>query len=400
MLRTFLVLFSLAFGLGYSASAQSAAGSDSFRVVTWNLEWWGDGSVHNIARQVSKTHTLLTAIDADFYGFQEIVSVDSFQQLVSRLPNGPWDAVVSTYGSSAPTPQSSNYAGAQKLGFLYKPAQFRNVTSRAFMLGHPYTYGDFASGRYPLLVQGELLCRNGSWKPMAFIVLHAKASSDNSSCNRREEGSYLMKDSLDRKFAGQDFLILGDFNDDLDTSICTDTRASAYANFVADSIVAPAYKAITLPLTLAGERSTDGYSSLIDHFIASATFGNTYIPGSARSLRRFVGTQVTNYTSDVSDHYPVLSTYRRPTNALGVSTTTVGTIDVFPNPATQVIQVSGTTTSVGYSVYDLTGRILKQGVLEPVAATVPVGELPAGTYLLQIRPETSREAAWLRFVKQ
>ncbi len=399
MRRIFYALISLfCFSQLPSALAQSSA--DSFRVVTWNLEWWGSGSPHNTGRQVSKTQTLLETINADFYGFQEIVNVDSFQNMVARLPNGPWESIVSSYASLAPTPSNFNYERAQKLGFLYRPSQFRNVRSRAFLSGHPYAYGDFASGRYPMLVEGELRCSNNSWQPMSFIVLHAKAMTDNSSCNRREEGAYILKDTLDRKFSGKEFLILGDFNDDLDTSICGDRRFGAYRDFVRDSVGPDSYQCLTLPISLAGERSSDAYPSLIDHFIASRPLARYYINGSARSLRSLANATVSSYSKDISDHYPVQATFYRPASALLIeSVSPTAACSLFPNPVQSQLQVNGLQDAAAYQVIDLLGRVLQVGVLDPFNPMLPVSSLPSGTYLLQLNQKNG-PAQWLRFVKQ
>lgn len=398
MSRFFYFLLSLfCFFLQPLASARGSA--DSFRVVTWNLEWWGSGSPHNTGRQVSKTQTLLETINADFYGFQEIVNVDSFRNMVSRLPDGPWEGIVSPYATLASTPASPSYAGAQKLGFLYRPSQFRNVRSRAFLDGHPYAYGDFASGRYPFLVEGELRCSDNSWQPMSFIVLHAKAMTDNSSCNRREEGAYILKDTLDRKFSGKEFLILGDFNDDLDTSICSDRRFGAYSDFVRDSIGPNSYQCLTLPISLAGERSSDAYPSLIDHFIASRPLAAHYVDGSARSLRSLANATVSSYSKDVSDHYPVQTTFYRPAGALSVDAfVQPAAYTLFPNPVQTQLQVSGLPDAAAWQVIDLLGRTLLVGVLTPAQPMLSVENLPAGTYLLQLNVKAA-QAQWLRFVK-
>ncbi len=384
---------------GSAARAQPAA--DSFRVVTWNLEWWGSGAAPRAGQQVAQTQTLIERIGADFYGFQELVNLDSFRNMVARLPGGPWEATISSYASLAPTPAGPAYEGAQKLGFLYRPSQFRKVRSRAFLEGHPYAYADFASGRYPFLVEGELRCADGSWQPVSFFILHAKAMSDNSSCNRREEGAYIFKDSLDRKYKGKEFLILGDFNDDLDTSICTDRTYGAYKNFVSDSVGPYAYNCLTLPISLAGARSNDRYTSLIDHFIASAPFARYYIPGSARSLRELANATVESYSRTVSDHYPVQTTFYRPASALSVggSTPQAAACMVFPNPVQARVQVRGLSGPVAYQVIDLLGRTVQGGVLDGAQPTCSVEALAPGTYLLCIAaPDVP--AQWLRFVKE
>lgn len=395
MCRRFLCSLGLWCAAAGSAFAQNAA--DTLNVVNWNLEWWADGSTHYAPTQVRYTEALMNAIGADVYALEEVVNVDSLAAVSRRLQRGPWAAVVSPYGSAAASPASSSYAGAQKLALLYRTAVFRNVSSRAFLKGNPYAYSDFASGRYPFLVSGELKGIDGIWRAVSFIVLHAKAQSDDNSCARRTSGAVTLKDSLDSGMPYNRFLLLGDFNDDLKGTICTAGGVSAYKPFVDDSSDAVSYRSLTLPLSRAGVSSVNGYSGMIDHVIASDEMAAYYVPGSAQVLRTFVRSVVPSYSNDVSDHYPVRTRYVLNGRGLGTSAPAQPVVQLFPNPAQDAVMLTGPAGPAAYAVYDATGRPVEAG-----AASFPirleVRSWAPGVYAVEVREGNGR-AQTLRFVK-
>lgn len=70
-------------------------------------------------------------------------------------------------------------------------------------------------------------------------------------------------------------------------------------------------------------------------------------------------------------------------NGLGVDNLSAHAIDIFPNPANDLLFVSGLTESVHYSLCNISGKIIKSGVLKPGAASI---EMPseAGCYVLTL----------------
>jgi hypothetical protein len=382
-MRWVLYVFAIVVLGSFAAQAQNRA--DTLVVVNWNLEWWGSGSPLNASQQVSRTQSLISSIGADIYAMEEIVNTDSFANMVGRLPGGPWSYVISQYGSLATSPSSSKYASAQKLALLYRTSVLRNVSARAFLKANSYAYDDFASGRYPFLVQGEVRGRDSIWRPLSFIVLHAKADGDASSCSRREDGNYIMKDTLDNRMPNERFLLLGDFNDDLIGTICTGATTSTYASFVADTTDAVSYRCLTLPLSRAGEYSIDGYSHLIDHVIASDEMAQAYVKGSARSLRTFVKGIYSNYAYTVSDHYPIQTKYVLDAGTLAVADATPisSHFRVVPNPASGTITIQGAGTLSRWTVLDATGRVVLNGSASGFPVQLNISSLAPGAYVVQ-----------------
>lgn len=152
---------------------------------------------------------------------------------------------------------------------------------------------------------------NGITYPVAYILIHAKAQNSANAYERRKNASLLLKGYLDSLKANERFIILGDYNDDLDQTIAAPGEsspfypASSYSDLVNDSLN---YKAVTLPLSLSNQKSTVGYNDVIDHAIVSNELGLEYIANSAKIITE-VNDWIPNYGSTTSDHYPVMTSY-------------------------------------------------------------------------------------------
>jgi hypothetical protein len=381
VLKTTLLFFAALLAALTSANVSASAG-DTLRVVNWNIEYFGDPSHHTPSIQVAGVRTLMSTINADLYAICEVVDVDSFAAVVNSLP-GNYGYLVSPFGSFASSPSSSGYKSAQKLGFVYRKSLVRNPSGRAMMSSSSSAYYNFSSGRFPYQVDAEVLGKDSVWHPITFIILHAKAYTDDASCSRRVDGCRELKDTLDRYFAATTFLLLGDYNDDFDITNCSSAfTGSNYAVMVNDSAH---YKALTLPISKAGAFSIDGYSSLIDHVIASNEMAPYYVPGSAEVLRTLVKSTVSNYDNNVSDHFPVQTRYVLN----GLPATSVSGIKhktellIYPNPAKDVLHISNSQPIwTGCMIYDLSGRLLHKETL-PANGILDVHALSNGVYLLQ-----------------
>ncbi len=320
----------------------------------------------------------MTAMNADVYALCEVVNPDSLRAVVSSLPGG-YAYALSTFGSFASDTASAKWMGAQKLALVYRKDLLRNVSGRAMMTHSSTAYNAFASGRFPYEVSAEVKGRDGEWRSVNFIVLHAKAMADDQSCSRRVDGCRELKDSLDRYEPSARFLVLGDFNDDLDVSNCGGYfPQSNYWYMVRDSL---RYVPLTLAISRAGAFSSDGYTSLIDHVVASDEMARYYVPGSAEVLRSFVKGIFPNYDNDISDHFPVRTSYVMDAVPTAVPQHAAGSLRVFPNPAAGLLHVEGAGWQ-RYSVYDLQGRALRQAAF-PANGAIQL-ELPNGLYLLRV----------------
>lgn len=265
-------------------------------IANWNIEWFGDpsGFHGNLNDQELNAGKVLKYLEADLYGLCEIVDTTRLGRMIRNNLGNDFRYVISFFTS-----------GAQKMAFVYNRHIFRNVSVRPFMAISGPAYYNFGN-RYPCLLRAEVAV-NGTRKEMSFVLIHAKADDDPASYNRRLSGSVELKDSLDTYYAGKNFMILGDFNDNFDKSIVTG-KSSPYQNFLND---AARYNPVTQPLNVPGNQSSLGYAnSVIDQQIISSSMSGWYLPASVR-IRTDVVNAVPAYTSgNTSDHYPVTSTYR------------------------------------------------------------------------------------------
>lgn len=286
----------------------------ALKVVNWNIEWFGNpqNGPTNDSLQQQNVQTVLKNLNADIFALAEVCDTARIKQVVANMPGYAY--TLSDFGSYADNVNDSDYAGAQKLAFVYKTSVIDNLKTYGVMRtgGSSDAYYNWSSGRFPYLMQANVHL-NGSTVPMNFIVIHAKANTGTKSekiaaWQRRKGAADELKDTLDAHFAYDNFVVLGDFNDALNKTITTELlpdTTSSYISFTSDTV---RYKFPTLPLSLEGDSSTVGNANVIDNVIASNEVGVAYIPASAHVLYQ-VASLVSSYGTTTTDHYPVVSRY-------------------------------------------------------------------------------------------
>jgi len=293
------------------AAASAQAGADTaLRIVNWNIEWFGSTQNGPYYKDLQETNVkkVLRYLDAHLYALTEIVDTMRLRRVTDSLGKN-FAYVISDFTSLAPTMQYANWATGQKLAFIYRKDVFSNVRVRGLMRSSGAAYSNFATGRFPYLLNANVYF-NGRKRNISFVVIHAKAGATSSDYTRRYNGVVELKDTLDTYFKNHPTLLLGDFNDDLDRTIVysAPSALSSYDPLIKDSVGPLAYKALTLPLSYAGENSTLNYSDVIDHQVANGRMDSMYIRGSA-AIRKDVVSVVPDYITaqNTSDHWPVSS---------------------------------------------------------------------------------------------
>ena len=269
-------------------------------IASWNLEWFGDPNMDpaDDALQLKNVHEVVADTDFDIWGFVEVVDAARWASLKSQLPGYAGFLANEPNVVDGPAYYSDFGDTEQKVGILYKSSIATVLDARVILTANDYDYG----GRPPMQVTLRVSL-NGVTDDIIVIVQHPKCCSDTPSWQRRVNASNALKAYLDATFPTQKVWVIGDFNDDLDTSIATG-NPSPYANFVGD----PArYKFPTQALTLAGIGTTVGYRSTIDHHLNTNESNALYIPDSVTVDR--VDQYIPGYGTTTSDHYPVLSRY-------------------------------------------------------------------------------------------
>ncbi|MFM7222458.1 MAG: Ig-like domain-containing protein [Bacteroidota bacterium] len=367
-------------------------------VVNWNLLWFGSaaagqGPVNDDAAQAN-VKRIMDSLDADIYAVQEVVDINRFRNLVESL-NG-FGFVISDYASNASDANSSAYAVSQKLALVYRRSVVSNVTARGLLRTSTSASANWASGRFPFLVEADVNLSSGSTR-IAFIVVHGKAGNTSSDHQRRKDAANELKDTLNAAFAARPYMLLGDYNDDLDSTISEGITPaiSSYAIWVADSTDGDHVKALSLPQSLNGMNSVIGFSDVVDHALVSNELFPDYIPGSSR-LVTDVQQWINNYATTTSDHFPLMSRF-----LLSSSTNPTALVNYDPqeinlrllgNPVSNQLIAQFTPKAGKYScsVYSIGGDVLyRSGVLLTSSVErriqYSVSSWSNGTYFLSVQ---------------
>lgn len=320
-------------------------------VTCWNVEWLGNTTTSpsplgptNDAQQMTNVMTVLNTIKSDIFCIEEVCDHKQFTARVKTdLPKYKVRCQTKYYSHFFDSPETTNATTfAQKVCFVYDSTVVTMVDTLSLLVDKyrydtlnappdlPPFQNNWASGRLPFLFIGDVKIGNVI-KQIHFVGLHAKSGSAAADYNRRKQDVIDLKVKLDTDYPNANIIMLGDYNDDLDTSIAAG-KASSYANFVSDNVN---YKQISRALSLCGVSSTASYPDIIDHFMMSNEFGVLAASGPTPSaslsgiyyLDKTINvsrpiTYVTNYTSTTSDHYPVNArfTFNLPTEIISVNT--------------------------------------------------------------------------------
>lgn len=272
-------------------------------VADWNIEWFGapDFGPTNEPLQQANVRDVIAGADVDIWGLEEVVSKAAWDTLVARLPG--YAGVLANDPSVLNGPQYySDFSNTeQKVALLYK-SSVATVRSAQIILTQ-YDY-DFA-GRPPMEVKLTATV-NGATEDLVVIVMHMKSGADATSRQRRENASVALKSYLDTTYPTQKVMVIGDWNDDVDTSILAGSP-TPFANFVND----PArYTFPTKALSDAHIASTVSYPDFIDHQLGTNEEMADYVSNSAHVLR--ADQYIANYGTTTTDHYPVISQWTIP----------------------------------------------------------------------------------------
>lgn len=321
-----------------------AWGTDStLDIACWNIEWFGhpsNGPSNNLT-QLKNAVSVIKKSDADVWGLCEISTAAYWDSLKKNLPD--YDGVISEWNQE------------QKTALIYKKSQFRFLYQRHILAVYDY---DFASGRLPLEVALETTM-NGKKDTLYFLVIHLKANTGSSSekqtsYNRRKTSSEAMKDfMLQTKW--KKFVVLGDWNDDVDKSIYNNL-ATPFSATVSDTTN---FLFTTATLSAAGKSSTASYSEMIDHHLISARMKPFYHRNSSAAVN--MGLYITQYSNTTSDHYPVFSRFRFNAQSQQQQTNGISRIrpEITDNGEYIQCAASGTATS---RLYHINGSLLKSEI--------------------------------------
>ncbi|WP_207496265.1 T9SS type A sorting domain-containing protein [Aridibaculum aurantiacum] len=396
------------------ANAQTQADT-ALRIVSWNIEWFGstEAGPPNKNLQERNVVRILRFLDADIYALGEIVDTMRMRRVVDSL-GANYGFTISDFCSAVASPDFPNWLTCQKLAYVYRKDVVSNVRVRGMLRASQNAYYNFASGRFPYLLNANVN-KNGKKRNINVINIHAKSGTTSTDYTRRRNGAIELKDTLDQFFSRTPVILVGDYNDELHRSI-SGFGTSPYQVIVADSNRNNAnyYRSITLPLSYAGENSTIGFSTVIDHQIINKRMDSMYIAGSA-AIRKDVLTVVPDYNArNTSDHYPVFSSYSVIAGDTSVfiapppppppAPPIVQGFKIGPNPFSNVLYYrSGKTlTDVTMALYNAVGAKVWQRELATIPANVAQqtqvpSSLPPGVYIFRLL--SKEETHQLKLVK-
>ena len=287
-------------------------------VVTWNIEWFGDGAnAPSAGNSMSDTiqkesvKQVINKLGADVIAVQEISDDVLFDALVKELPG--YGYVLSPAVSRPDEPGVK-----QKIGFIYKTETIKVTDTKVLLESiHPlYNGGNdtalvnypsttdrfYASGRLPFLMTADVSI-DGDTETYNFIALHARANNSSDpegTYNMRKYDVEVLKDSLDVQYAKANIVLLGDYNDDVDVTVAdVATSTSTYTSYIQDKVN---YNIVTGALSAGGFRSFVSRDNMIDHISISNELNDNFIAQSERVHYEFYNN---NYTNTTSDHLPV-----------------------------------------------------------------------------------------------
>lgn len=403
-----------------SLTGSSLPKSETFDVVTYNLEFFGSDNPSNgpsdNALQIENVAKVMNKLDADVYVVQEVSSDAAIDDLIVKLNvNGKtFNKTISPVWSYSWDPNSDPNFPPQKLVVIYNTqtatlkktrvmfkefydelvAGTKTLSNYPLPASNPPVHpssGFFSSGRLPYIVTLETNL-NGVKNEIKVIDVHARANSgsDMTTYTRRKYDTQVFKDSLDAHYPNDNLIILGDYNDDVKKSVFGTNNPSTYENFVTDT---SNYKALTLEISQAGAFSFLTSGGFLDHIMISNELFDQYIDQSTAVYDP--RNDIANYTTTTSDHGPVIARFELKQDVL--STPDFGKnkyfVKAYPNPAADVLNFDIKTATQGRDLkirlYDFNGRAIGNPISvknesEVSTAVVAVGNLVSGVYFYTV----------------
>lgn len=395
---------------GTLAGATISADS-TLDITTWNVEWLGNTTISPSALgpikdtlQMNNVITVINKLKSDVFCLEEVCNHTYFASLLAQsLPNYGIKCQTDYYSHYFDSPEKASdpTTYAQKICFVYKKDIITPVDAetKSLLVGK-YTYppaNNWASGRLPYMFVADAKI-NGKTKRINFVGIHAKSGSAVSDYTRRKQDAIDLKAELDSKYASNTVIVLGDYNDDLDTSIALG-NASSYKEFVAD---VANYKTISKSLSDCKVSSTASYSDIIDHIMVSNEIGiltegatnpavstsGIYYVNNTLNVSRPIDF-VADYTNSTSDHYPVNARFYfgfLPVKVLGFEKEEQAFYKVYPNPVQDNLTIdllnAGETSEI--TIADMMGRVVWSKATNASVVTVPTSDFTKGLYIIRI----------------
>ncbi len=259
------------FKISIDDKTEDSVNEDDLTVVTWNIEHFP----LNGSTTINAIKDIILNMDADIIALQEMDDIDAFGTLVDAIDG--WEG------------ELYDVRGGIEIAYMYKSSEITAFSALSVI------YNDDSSPfpRQPVLLTATH--KNGL--EITFINIHLKCCGDTGDKDRREHASELLKTYIDQNLDTENVIVLGDYNDHI-------VSGSPFSNFISD----------TDNFLFADMEIANGSSSLwsypswpshLDHILMSNELIDNFVSSETLPLN----TEVSGYTSNVSDHLPVTATF-------------------------------------------------------------------------------------------
>lgn len=248
----------------------------SFRVMTWNLEWFADPQ-HGPTDEAVQEDGVVALLDRwhpDLVALQEVTDAKAFARVAGRLAG--MHGVIAT----SPAPQ--------KLALLHAASRFEFDAVEEIA-------GLDDAGRPPLHIT---LHDRASDATLHVVVIHAKAGRDVTDWTRRRTFAEGLARVLAREPAGEALILLGDFNDRIGAN---DSIVAGFASPYAPLLNDGGYTTPTAEL----DASSTSWGAIIDHIVVDNSLAPSIDRTSVEVVRQDALAHAPDFLDQVSDHFPV-----------------------------------------------------------------------------------------------
>lgn len=303
VLRPLALVLCLAAAAAAPARAQTVpprGTSATFDVAAWNVEHFGSPSngPSNDAQQLANATAVVRQAAIDLWAFEEVVDATEWGQLLASVAA---DGYAGVLGPNV----SSSAEFNMRLGFVYNTDVVSIITTRSILVANQSSFG----GRAPFEMIANVT-QGGVTRQVRLIAIHAKAGGAQADYQDRLAGATALKAYTDA-YVGQGiaFVVMGDFNDELTTSIASG-QLSPYRAFVQDP---DRYTFATRGLDQSNtptfcNNSACSSGSTLDHVLIGSTLAGTYVTASGDRYAELLAA-IPGYVNNTSDHLPVLARF-------------------------------------------------------------------------------------------
>jgi len=376
---------------------------ETFDVVTWNIEWFGDpanATTPSTNLQRTRVREMIEELDADVYAFQEITSIPAWNLLLLELDDY---AGVLSPAFSRP---AGDFDAAQKLAFLFKKSTVDTLQTKvlldnlssADLIDFPVANSGlfWASGRYPFAMDISATI-GGIRRELTLVNVHGRSNGGGESASLpryqlRKYDAEVLYDTLQAYYADKSVIILGDYNDDIlrtvaDTNEPTvpNSGESSFVKFIADT---DNYLGVTLPLSEAGMRSFITQENVIDHVMINRNLFDDHIVGAERTVIPY--SFIPDYNTTASDHLPVEARFLLSgESVVSALSDSKGATLLYPNPTNGVLYFKNFDAIQKVDLWTVTGQ--KLATFQGNVNQVDLSNFRSGIYLVRVISKSGQE---------